>query len=334
MTKLSEPVLVTGATGFIGGQLAERLIASGIRPRLLVRNPSRLKPELAAAADVVVGDLADLPALRVAVRNIGTIFHCAGSVSTWDRWENYLTANVDGVRHLLQAMEHEGAPRGRFVHLSSVDVYGFPPLACDEGARSDGGAFAYGRSKALGEKELREGAERLNLSYVILRPTNVIGPHSQFVHLIGHELRSGLMLKIDHGRADFGFLYIDNLVDCMLWAASASAAEHGCFNVSDPEPVSWARFLSDFRTGIGGRGLVLDLPYVVADAIGTVLEAPSRILGLRREPLLHRLLVRIFGRTCGHNTNRLSLAGAPLGAVGYDEAMRRSIAWYREAFVS
>lgn len=334
MTELPKPILITGATGFIGGQLAERLIAAGIRPRLLVRNPSRLKPAVAAAADIVVGDLADLAALRVAVRNTSTIFHCAANVNTWDRWENYLTPNVDGVRHLLQAMEHEGVPRGRFVHLSSVDVYGFPPSACDEGARSDGGAFAYGRSKALGEKELREGAERLNLSYVILRPTNVVGPHSQFVHRMGHELQSGLMLKINRGRADFGFLYIDNLLDCMLWAASAATAEHECFNVSDPEPVTWARFITDFRTGIGGRGFVLDLPYFLANAAGMVIEAPSQMLGLRREPLLHRLLVRIFGRTCGHDTSRLAAAGAPIGAVGYSEAMRRSVAWYREAFVS
>ena len=94
--------------------------------------------------------------------------------------------------------------------------------------------MAYGRSKALGEKELRDGAERLNLSYVILRLQMSFGPHSRFIHRIGHELRYRLMLKIDHGRAELGFLYIDNLLDCMLWAASAATAEHECFNVSDP----------------------------------------------------------------------------------------------------
>jgi nucleoside-diphosphate-sugar epimerase len=332
MIELPGPVLVTGATGFIGGQLTERLIAGGVRPRLLVRDPSRLKPGVLAAADLIVGDLADMAALRLAVRNIGTLFHCAANANTWDRWENYRTANVDGMRNLLQAMAHEGVPTGRFVHLSSVDVYGFPPLASHETAPADGGAFGYGRSKALGERELREGAERLNLPYVILRPTNVIGPHSQFVHRIGDELRSGLMLKIDHGRADFGFLYVDNLLDCMLWAATASAAEHECFNVSDPEPISWARFIADLRTGIGGRGVVLDLPYALADALAMVIETPSRILRLQHEPLLHRLLVRIFGRTCGHDTSRLAAAGAPLGRVGYAEAMRRSVNWYREAY--
>jgi len=334
MMEHDKPVLITGATGFIGGQLAERLIARGMRPRLLVRNSSRLKPAIAAAAEIIMGDLADLPALRAAVQNAGTIFHCAANVKIWDRWENYLAANVEGVRNLLQAIEQEGVPRGRFVHLSTVDVYGFPPRACDESAPSDGGAFGYGRSKALGEQELREGAQRLNLSYVILRPTNVMGPQGQFIQRIGHELRAGLMLKINRGRADCGFLYIENLLDCMLWAASATTADRECFNVRDPETVSWARFIKDFRGGIAGRGVVLDLPYGVVNAAAVLLEAPWRMLGLQREPLLHRLLVRIFGRTCGHDTSRLAAAGAPSGAIPYAEAMRRSIAWYREAFMS
>jgi nucleoside-diphosphate-sugar epimerase len=161
-----------------------------------------------------------------------------------------------------------------------------------------------------------------------------MGPQGQFIQRIGHELRSGLMLKIDKGRADCGFLYIENLLDCMLWAASAAAAERECFNVSDPEPVDWARFITDFRSGIGGRGFVLNLPYIVANAAAAVLDAPWRMLGIQREPLLHRLLVRIFGRTCGHDTRRLAAAGAPRGAIGYGEAMRRSVKWYRETFVS
>ncbi|HTJ89025.1 MAG TPA: hypothetical protein VL356_02440, partial [Acidocella sp.] len=102
----------------------------------------------------------------------------------------------------------------------------------------------------------------------------------------------------------------------------------------DPEPVSWARFIADLRAGIGGRGVVLNLPYALADAVAMALETPWRILRLQNEPLLHRLLVRIFGRTCGHDTSRLAAAGAPLGRVGYAEAMRRSAAWYRENVVS
>jgi nucleoside-diphosphate-sugar epimerase len=326
---LAEPVLVTGATGFIGGHLAARLTGMGVQTRLLVRDAARLRPGLAAGAQVITGDLGSPDALRPAARGAGTIFHCAGNVNTWDRSEAYDAANVAGVRNLLQAIAAE-AQQPRLVHLSSVDVYGYPRAPATEADAADGGRFGYGRSKAAGEAVLRQQAPRLGLTPTILRPANVIGPHSQFISRIGDELRAGLMLSIAGGKADCGFLYIDNLIDGMLWAASAPAAAGRCFNIRDPETISWARFLRDLRAGIGGRGMVVNLPFGLADGAAAVAELPWRAGLLRGEPLLHRLLVRMFGRTCGHDAAALRDAGAPLGRVGYDEAMRRSIAWYRE----
>ena len=101
--------------------------------------------------------------------------------------------------------------------------------------------------------------------------------------------------------------------------------------MADPEAISWHRFLDDFRAGIQGKGVVLDLPYGLVNAVAALIEAPYRWLGSTREPLLHRLLVRIFGRTCGHLADRIATAGCPVGRVSYAQAMRESIAWYRES---
>jgi len=322
------PSLITGASGFIGARLAERLLAQGQPPRLLVRDPARLRKVLREGAEIVVGDLTDPASLEAAVRGVGDVFHCAANVATWGKWNDYYATNVLGVRHLLAAMERVGGVAGRLVHLSTADVYGFPPEACDEDAPATGGAFGYGRSKALGEAELRAAAARLGLAHVVLRPGNVIGPHGQFIRRLGDELRASLMLKINHGQADFGFLYVDNLVDCMLWAAAAPQAEGKCFNVRDPVNISWARFLADLSQGLGGRAWVLDMPFTLSHWAARVMELPWRLLPLPGEPLLHRLLVHIFGCTCGHDIARLQAAGAPLGRVGYEEAMRRSVAWY------
>ncbi len=324
----SRPLLVTGATGFIGGHLALRLLRDGQQPRLLVRDPRRLPAELRERAQVVRGDLTDAASLGEAVRGVRAVLHCAANVATWGAWPDYVAANVDGVRKLAQAMLRE-APGARLVHLSSVDVYGFPRAPANETQAADGGGFGYGRSKALGEAALREHARELDA--VVLRPCNVVGPRSPFVQRVGDELRGGLMLKVDGGRADFGYLDVDNLVDVMLWAAGAPQAAGRTFNVRDPVSVSWAAFLDELRRGIGGRGLLLNLPFALADAAAAALEAPHRLLHLRREPLLHRLLVRIFGRTCGHDIAALRAAGAPLGRVGHAESMRRAIAWYRDA---
>ncbi|HQT73200.1 MAG TPA: NAD(P)-dependent oxidoreductase [Acidiphilium sp.] len=325
-----EPVLVTGATGFIGGHLAARLRSMGARPRLIVRDASGLRSDLRDSADIITGDMAASDRLRQAVRGAGTIFHCAANVNTWDRWPAYAAANIAGIGNLLDAIAAERATPARLVHLSSVDVYGFPSEAAAEAAPATGGAFLYGRSKAAGEAVLREKAARLGVPTVILRPTNVIGPGSQFIRRIGDELRRGLMLTIDGGRADCGFLYVQNLIDCMIWAATAPAAIGRCFNVRDPASIGWDRFVRDLREGIEGRGIVINLPFHLADAAAMLAELPWRARLLRGEPLLHRLLVRIFGRTCGHDISALRDAGAPVGGVGYEEAMRRSIGWYRE----
>ena len=325
------PMLVTGATGFIGGHLALRLLEQGQRPRLLVRDPGRLHPRLREAAQVLRGDLLEPASLLPAVQGCARVFHCAANVATWDRAEAYEAVNVDGVRNLLQALAAQGpALPVRLVHLSTVDVYGYPREPADESAQAEGGDFGYGRSKARGEALLRAEATRLGLSWCVLRPANVMGPGSPFIQRIGDELRAGLMLRVGGGRADCGFLYIDNLLDAMLWAAQAPEAHQGVFNVRDPLSISWARFLAELRAGIGGKGLVLDLPEPVAEAAAWLLQAGHRLLRLRGEPLLHPLLVRMFARSCGHSIERLRAAGAPLGAVGYEQAMQGSVRWYLE----
>lgn len=322
--------LVTGATGFIGARVAERLIEAGQRPRLLVRDPARLRPILRNHADILIGDLAAPESLIPALKGVGDLFHCAANVSTWGQWASYEQVNVQGVQNLLSAMKQTGGLQGRMIHLSSMDVYGFPPQPQDETAPATGGMFGYGRSKAMGEALLRDDAARHGLDYTIFRPGNVIGPHSQFIRRLGDELRASLMLKINHGRADFGFLYIDNLIDSLFWATKTPAASGQCYNIRDPFNIDWARFLADLKTGMKGRSWVLDMPFTISDLTARVMELPWRVLPLRGEPLLHRLLVRIFGRTCGHDISRLTKAGAPLGRVGYEEGMGSAVAWYNQ----
>jgi nucleoside-diphosphate-sugar epimerase len=320
--------LITGATGFIGRRLAERLRDLGVAPRLFVRAPERLAQHLRETCDIVVGDLGDPASLAQAVQGVDLVFHCAANVSTWERWDAYDAANVQGVRHLLQAIETRSAMPRRLVHVSSVDVYGFPRHPCDEDCPTRATGFGYGDSKLQGENLVRDYGQRLGLPYTIIRPTNVMGPHSPFIRRIGDELRSGLMLTIDGGRADAGFLHVDNLVDCLIWASTAECAAGQIYNVSDPEPVTWRRFIDDFRRGIGGRGKVIDLPFALADAAAMAIETPYRLLGLRTEPLLHRLIVRIFGRTCGHSAGKIVEAGGETGRVPYPQAMAESVAWY------
>ncbi len=319
-------VLVTGATGFIGRHLSERLLESGCMLRLLVRNEHRLTPALRAQCDVQVGSLEDEQALTRAVEGVKVIFHCAANVSTWDTLDAYYAANVTGVQHLLRAIEKVNPDLSRLVHVSTVDVYGFPEQPCDEQSNTHAAGFPYGETKLLGENLVREFGRCTGISYAIIRPANVIGPRSQFIERIGAELKSGLMVTISGGRTHAGLTYIDNLIDSLIWAGSAAAAHQQCYNARDDYDVDWITFLIALRRGINGKGRIIDLPFPVADGLARTFEAVHRVFFPAREPLLHRLLIRFFGRTCGHSVLKLH-ADAGKNRVGFEEAVKRSSAW-------
>ncbi len=327
--KNAVPVLVTGATGFVGQHLARYLLRTGIRPRLLVRDARRLAEDLRMMCDVVTGDITDAATIPAAVVGVEQVFHCAANVHTWDRDDAYFRTNVLGVQNLLQALANNGCAV-RIVHLSTVDVYGFPETPCDETCLPTGGDFGYGRSKWQGEQWLYEFCTRTGIVWTVLRPANIIGPGSQFISRIGDELRSGLMLLIDGGHCHAGFVYIDNLLDTMLWAMNSEAARGQCYNVRDWYDVSWKEFIYDFRRAIQGKGWVIDLPYGVADFAARVIANVWQRVMPDREPLLHPLLVRLFGRTCGHSVRKLRRDGGLCDAVGYAEALHRSVRWYNE----
>lgn len=324
-------VLVTGATGFIGGRLAERLIGEGRSVRLLVRNPDKLSLSLRSRCEVIVGDVLDVAVMARVVRDVTVIFHCAANVSTWDTWDAYYAVNVLGVQNLMHAIASENPGLSRLVHISTADVYGFPVAPCDEQGKTTGAGFGYGETKLLGETQLRELGDKAGISYTIIRPANVIGPGSQFIERIGAELKSGLMLTIDGGHSNAGLVYIDNLVDCLIWAGGAAKAHRECYNVRDNYDASWAMFLRELRAAIGGKGIVVNLRFSVADKVAQGFEAVHKVFFPRREPMLHRLLVRFFGRTCGHSAEKIRAHYDGAGKIGFEDAMNRSSQWFLAA---
>jgi nucleoside-diphosphate-sugar epimerase len=324
--------LVTGATGYVGGRLAQRLVDDGWLVRVLVRDPDRLPAALRRSAQVCVADLCDAAAVAKAVDGMRVVFHCAANVKTWDSWPEYRHANVHAVQTLLNALAVFGPNAPRLLHMSTVDVYGYPTSPCTEDAPADGGGFGYGESKLLGERLVRGVCEATGIPYTIVRPTNIIGPRSQFIARIGAELKSGVMLLVSGGRANAGFIYIDNLVDDLIWAATAQQAIGQCYNLRDSYDVSWAEFIQRFRRAIGGKGVVINLPFAVADAVAHILAGTHRTFMPAHEPLLHPLLVRMFGRTCGHSAekirrDRTSECGS---RVPFDQALDCSVRWFLE----
>ncbi len=322
-------VCVTGATGFLGGHLVRRMLSIGARVTVFVRSPAKLPPDIAQAVDIVQGDLMNTQAIEHALGRAEYIFHCAANVATWDRPEAYDLANVVGVKNLLAAIPKPAQGRlKRLIHVSTMDVYGFPDAPAVETAPTPINDFAYSESKRVGESLLCAYCVDWAIPFTVIRPGNIIGPGSPFISRIGKELVSGLMLKINGGGVHAGLIDVDNLIDILLWSGVSSAAHNKIFNARDSNNVTWSEFLGDFRDRLAGKGIILNLSYRPAMMVARLIGGVHSTFRLPGEPLLHPLIVNIFGKTCGHTIDRLQACGAPLGGVEYHDSLDRSVAWF------
>jgi dihydroflavonol-4-reductase len=171
-------VLVTGATGLVGGAIVRCLLERRRAVRALVRNPDRARALFGSRVEVVPGDLRDLESLRTACQGIGEIHHVAGAVDTHEHGDaEILDTNVEGTRRLLTAARAAGV--FGVVYTSSVAVYGDRlPLGVAEDAplRATG---VYGISKLRAERLVRE-AVATGLRAMIVRPCIVYGPGDRY----------------------------------------------------------------------------------------------------------------------------------------------------------
>lgn len=167
-------VLLTGASGFVGGHLLRELLANGHRVRALSRSPSSDALLAYAGAEPVRGSLQDQCVLNAACQNVEAVFHCAANTSPWSRdREVQDETNIAGTERLLAAAEANGV--GCFVHTSSVSAYShLVEETLTETLPQRGGEswINYERSKFLGEEAVRQSA----LPYLVFNPSHVLGP--------------------------------------------------------------------------------------------------------------------------------------------------------------
>lgn len=324
-------VLITGASGFLGGALARALAAREEPVRILARRTSALRHLAGAPVDVVYGALEDPESLRAACRGARVVYHCAGLSTDWASWERFYQVNVTGVRNLTAAALAAGSVE-RFLHVSTSDVYGYPRRACDESHPITDVGLPYNRSKGLGEQAVWEAQRESGLPVTVVRPVSIYGPRSQdFVTEIASLLLQGQMLLVDGGRARAGLLYIDNAVDALIAAATLPQAVGQVYNLRDEGDETWAAYVGALAEGLGTRPPWLNLPSGVALAAARLFELAAGALRLKGRPLLTRHAVYLMFRDQGYAIDKARRELGFRSRVGFSEGVTRTLAWLATA---
>jgi nucleoside-diphosphate-sugar epimerase len=229
-----ETVFVTGATGFIGGRVCERMMQAGVRKvRALVHGMHRAARIARMPVELCPGDLLERESLRQALGEAKVVIHCGlGSPG----------GIVRGTENMLAVAHAAGVKR--FIHVSTAAIYGItpPPGSESEDAPLRRTGDPYCDKKATAEKVVLNYGKR-GLPVVILRPSIVWGPYSAWSTRLMDDLRAGQVAFIDGGRGACNTTYVDNLIDAMMLGLENDRGLNQAFFITDGEHVSWGDFI-------------------------------------------------------------------------------------------
>ncbi len=278
-----KPVLVTGASGFLGWHVARVLLERGYRVRALVRPGSRVD---ALEVECVTGDLRDAASLGRAAAGCGLLFHVAADYRLWARDPGELyRSNVDGTRNLLQAAQDAGVER--VVYTSTVGCIGVPHGGIGDEQTPVGlhdMAGDYKRSKFLAEQVALEFA-RGGLPVVIVNPTAPVGDHdvkpTPTGKIVLDFLNGDMPAFIDTG---LNVVDVRDVADGH-WLA-CERGKVGERYILGSENLTLAQILGKLALLTNRKAPTIRLPYAVAYCAGACSTAWANITGVApRVPL-------------------------------------------------
>lgn len=317
-------VLVTGATGFIGGRLVRALVAEGFAVRALVRDRSR-----AALEDVELfeADLLRPESLSGAGAGIDVVVHCASLLGKWGTDTRQIhDVNVGGTVHLLEAARRESVPR--FLYLSAGGVTG--PVVereVDENYVCRP-ATPYEKTKLEAERKVLATARQPGFSATVLRPTFTYGPGDP--HKVGlfRAIKKGRYAFIGGGQSVNHPVYVDDLVRGILLAID-KGRDGEVYIIGGERPVSKREMAYAIADALGVDRPGMSIPRWAASAAALLLETAGRVL--RFEPLLTRSRVMMMADNFGYSIGK---AGEELGyapRVDLREGIAATVRAYLEA---
>jgi len=322
---MTRPVLVTGASGFIGRHLVARLLAEGHRVRALVRRPTAVGELASLGAEAITADLTSPASFDRFTDGVGTVFHLAGQLHVRGiPLRHYQRLHVDGTVRLIESCADQGIDR--FLLCTTTGVLGPTTRRPADEDTIPHPSNAYEATKAEAEAAAVAVARRRRLPLVIARPGLVFGPRD--LHLLGlfRAIRGGYYRTIGDGHNLIHPIFIRDLVDGLLCTLDCGA-DGRAYNLVGSGGVAMAEFSEAIGQAVGRPVSARRLPRALAMIAGAAFEMlplPRRRLPLTRSRVRFMTQDRVYdGRRA-----RDELGFQPRTELR--PALALTVQWYRE----
>jgi nucleoside-diphosphate-sugar epimerase len=324
-------ILITGATGFVGGHLVEACQRRGWQVVALARPRSDTKALEAAGVAVVRCEPTDAAALRKAVAEIDAIVNCAAKIGDWGPHEDYIQANVDNLRVLLDACK--GQALSRFVHLSSLGVYaakhhyGTDETTPAATSHRDG----YSHSKALAERLVLQYERDFGVPAVVLRPGFIYGPRDKTVmpRIIDTLRQKAMRYPGAKGARALNTIFVRNLIDAIFLAIASDRAVGQIYNLTDGEMVSKRRFIETIADAMGCSRPTLTPPLWLAWLVTWTADKAARLRGSSEGPAFSFPRLKFMGLNLDFSIEKAKRELGYSPRYTFDDAMSETMGWYR-----
>jgi nucleoside-diphosphate-sugar epimerase len=326
---LQARVLVTGANGFIGRRLVDRLLARGERVRMLVRRPPPPPLRDDPGVEVVLGDLGNPEAVERAVRGTEVVYHLGAAMKGWPA--EFRAGTVVGTRNVVESALRHGVRK--VVHVSSLSVLHMariqPGDRVTEGTPLEPRAERrglYTQTKLEAEGIVVEAVRDRGLPAVIVRPGQVFGPGAPLVTpAVARRLGARLVI-LGRGRVLLPLVYVDDVVDALVAAADSGVRDGSIFTVADAGLTQ--NEVARRWVAATGEGRVVHAPLALVYPLALGVDLLFRALRRSAPISIYRVRSALAHLSCDCRAAEERLGWKP--RIGLEEGIRLTLAAARK----
>jgi len=322
--------LVTGATGFVGSHIAEKLIADGEQVIALARETSDTTYLTQIGADIRYGSLTDPASIHEATKGIDRVFHVAAMTEEWIPKEISWKINVEGTSNLLESSLENGVKR--FFFVSSLAVMGF------RNHYNTGVETNYSKSHdpyidtKIEAEKLAWRFHKFGLAVTVLRPGFMYGPRDRrFLKRILEKLETNGFIFIGSGHNMLNLNYAGNFADSVVAAAKTEDSIGQAYNIAnDDKTLDMEAFIYKVADLWGYERPKKHLPIPVAKIATNLMEGSAKLMRKKEPPLLTKTRLKFLSLNLEFDISKAKEQLGFKNNVSIDEGLITTKQWIEE----